>query len=382
MITDCLRAEHYHATKGSFKFTHDTWSQITERRKRHHPDLEMVGWYHTHPGWSVFLSGMDLFICNNFFNKPLDVALVIDPVNDDRGWFQWSDGPRPQIRATQGFYLITNKYRQSELKYFSRLYSRGPDMNDPRYSDTSFQTSNPVVNIMDNRRPLIDFAIVSMLTLQFLLLGVIAWKLLTPPVPVTPDQPATTQTTLADAQNQAYRDILRAAVSQKGEDPGLVDQYTTLKTENARMLANLDGQMARAEKYSEERDESEADLRLRTRQLEDLGQELTLAKRQNEELSSKLVGLENPGQENGTGDEGKKGMSNYWWWSIIGGMLAVGGASGYLFGHRKGKLDAYTELGEYDAALPARGGPVDRHGDEKQTSDQITLSLADEERSE
>ncbi len=174
VITDCLRAEHYHATKGSFKFTHDTWSQITERRKRLRPDLEMVGWYHTHPGWTVFLSGMDLFICNNFFNKPLDVALVIDPVNDDRGWFQWTADARPVTRPTQGFYLTTNKYRQSELKYFSRLYSKGPLMNDPRYSETSFGASSPVVNVMENRRPLIDVAIVAMLTLQFMLLGLLS----------------------------------------------------------------------------------------------------------------------------------------------------------------------------------------------------------------
>ena len=65
-VTDALRAHHYEATKGSFKFTHDTWSQITQSRKTFRPELEMVGWYHTHPGWSVFLSGMDLFICNHF----------------------------------------------------------------------------------------------------------------------------------------------------------------------------------------------------------------------------------------------------------------------------------------------------------------------------
>ncbi|MBW3597931.1 MAG: metal-dependent protease of the PAD1/JAB1 superfamily, partial [Planctomycetes bacterium] len=29
VVTDSLRAQHYESTKGSFKFTHDTWSQIT-----------------------------------------------------------------------------------------------------------------------------------------------------------------------------------------------------------------------------------------------------------------------------------------------------------------------------------------------------------------
>ena len=50
LITDSLRARHYEATKGSFKFTHETWHQITRERNEFHKDLEMVGWYHTHPG--------------------------------------------------------------------------------------------------------------------------------------------------------------------------------------------------------------------------------------------------------------------------------------------------------------------------------------------
>ena len=69
LITDSLRAAHYESTKGSFKFTHDTWSAISRERDEFPADLQMVGWYHTHPDWGVFLSGMDMFICDNFFNK-------------------------------------------------------------------------------------------------------------------------------------------------------------------------------------------------------------------------------------------------------------------------------------------------------------------------
>ncbi len=183
VITDSLRARHYEATKGSFKFTHDTWSQITRERSEFRPDLEMVGWYHTHPGWSVFLSGMDLFICNNFFNRPLDVALVIDPCNDDRGWFQWTQSSPTKTSRTGGFYLITGRYRQQELNHFARIYNREPIMNqDPRYaSDVFAGATQPVVNLMDNRRPIFDFAIVAMLLTQFLLFGIVSWKLLTPP---------------------------------------------------------------------------------------------------------------------------------------------------------------------------------------------------------
>src|SRR5205085_1976893 len=103
VITDSLRAQHYESTKGSFKFTHDTWAAITRERDQFPAELKMVGWYHTHPDWGVFLSGMDMFICDNFFNKQLDVAYVIDPCRGDRGMFQWTSDPQHRVQRTGGF---------------------------------------------------------------------------------------------------------------------------------------------------------------------------------------------------------------------------------------------------------------------------------------
>ena len=253
-------------------------------------------------------------------------------------------------------------------------------MNDPRYSDTSFGTSNPVVNIMDNRRPLIDFAIVSMLTLQFLLLGLLAWKMLSPPVAGVVNEEPVAQAMVSSvdqARDQAYREILRAAVTEKGVEPGIVDKYTDLKTENARMLAHLDGQLVRAEKFAAERDAANSNLQAESSKLDELNQEMTLSRRQNEELVNKLAEFEKSGQENGAdGEETEGNSSNYLWWSIVGGMLAIGGASGYIFGHRKGKVDAYVELGEYDSMS---ANPADDSGTESShDSDRITLSLSDD----
>ena len=73
-------------------FTADTWQQIQTVMDRDFPDKKMVGWYHTHPGFGIFLSGMDLFICDNFFNLPWQVAFVYDPVGGDEGNFVWRDG--------------------------------------------------------------------------------------------------------------------------------------------------------------------------------------------------------------------------------------------------------------------------------------------------
>ena len=57
-----------------------------------HPDARIVGWYHTHPGFGIFLSGMDLFIQDNFFNLPWQVAFVYDPTSEEEGLFVWHAG--------------------------------------------------------------------------------------------------------------------------------------------------------------------------------------------------------------------------------------------------------------------------------------------------
>ncbi len=62
-------------------FTQATWTSIHQSLERDHPKLKMVGWYHTHPGFGVEFSDMDLFIQKNFFPGQNQVALVTDPLN-------------------------------------------------------------------------------------------------------------------------------------------------------------------------------------------------------------------------------------------------------------------------------------------------------------
>lgn len=93
----------HHAARGTqatqkaaqVTFTAETWEKINaelERRAAAGHDEKIVGWYHTHPGFGIFLSGMDLFIQDNFFNLPFQVAFVYDPVGGDEGAFVWRDG--------------------------------------------------------------------------------------------------------------------------------------------------------------------------------------------------------------------------------------------------------------------------------------------------
>nr|WP_303652838.1 Mov34/MPN/PAD-1 family protein [Paludisphaera mucosa] len=114
-ITRSLEAKHYANTQASFTYTHDSWEEITRERDRLHPDLDVVGWYHTHPNFGIFLSHHDLFIHQNFFSQPLQTAYVVDPIQGTRGFFQWADGRMVQVG---GFHLCAER---SERVALSRL---------------------------------------------------------------------------------------------------------------------------------------------------------------------------------------------------------------------------------------------------------------------
>jgi proteasome lid subunit RPN8/RPN11 len=71
-------------------FTQDTWEHIYKIKDKDYPEQRIVGWYHSHPGFGVFLSDHDTFIHKNFFSSPLQVAWVYDPHSDEEGCFGWS----------------------------------------------------------------------------------------------------------------------------------------------------------------------------------------------------------------------------------------------------------------------------------------------------
>ena len=87
-----IRGNNAPGRNAQVTFTSETWTQIHEQMEAHYTDQKIVGWYHTHPGFGIFLSEMDLFIQNNFFNEVWQIAYVDDPKGGDRGVFVWQDG--------------------------------------------------------------------------------------------------------------------------------------------------------------------------------------------------------------------------------------------------------------------------------------------------
>ncbi len=79
------------ATQGGahVTFTQDTWEHIYQIKDAKYPVHRMVGWYHSHPGFGVFLSEHDSFIHQNFFSAALQIAWVYDPDSDEEGCYGW-----------------------------------------------------------------------------------------------------------------------------------------------------------------------------------------------------------------------------------------------------------------------------------------------------
>lgn len=92
LIDACIVGDAAHSHAANVTFTSATWTKIHEEMDRLYPDERIVGWYHTHPAFGIFLSEMDVFIQANFFNLPWQVAFVYDPIGGEEGMFVWRNG--------------------------------------------------------------------------------------------------------------------------------------------------------------------------------------------------------------------------------------------------------------------------------------------------
>ncbi len=90
-IIDTIIAKYTVMQGASVTYTPESWRYMNDKLMERYPDetAVMVGWYHTHPGFGIFLSGMDQFIHQNFFTQIWHVALVLDPQGRKSGFFCW-----------------------------------------------------------------------------------------------------------------------------------------------------------------------------------------------------------------------------------------------------------------------------------------------------
>lgn len=102
IISDYVEAKYTDASASTLTFTHETWDYVHREHERLYPQKKIIGWQHTHPNYGIFLSNYDMFIHENFFNMPFQIAYVIDPIQNIRGFFQWKNG---KIEKLKGYYI-------------------------------------------------------------------------------------------------------------------------------------------------------------------------------------------------------------------------------------------------------------------------------------
>lgn len=79
-------------TATSVTFTQEDFAEVHAHIDASETALRIVGWYHSHPGYGIFLSGFDLFIHKSFFTGLHQVAHVVDPIAGREGLFGWQAG--------------------------------------------------------------------------------------------------------------------------------------------------------------------------------------------------------------------------------------------------------------------------------------------------
>lgn len=93
LLTGAIPAISADEQRATLTFTQEAWAHVHRvLESEFPPDEQIVGWYHSHPGFGIFLSGHDLFIHENFFSAPSQIAVVVDPHTQTEGVFAWREG--------------------------------------------------------------------------------------------------------------------------------------------------------------------------------------------------------------------------------------------------------------------------------------------------
>lgn len=98
-------------------FTQESQLAMLSQLETRYPEKGIVGWYHTHPRMGLFLSGYDLWLHDNFFSQPWQVALVMDPHRASGGFFIRNRDHELDPGRYSGFYELRRGKAQSVVRW-------------------------------------------------------------------------------------------------------------------------------------------------------------------------------------------------------------------------------------------------------------------------
>lgn len=140
-VAAAIPAHRATSAVASLTFTHEAWDDVNEIIARDYEGLRMVGWYHSHPRFGIFLSEYDVFIQKNFFREEWQVAYVVDPVAEISGVFGWEHGEIVRYP----FWNIVARGASKSV--------REPDRGRPAGQGLAAPTAPPVAVRLENDGP-------------------------------------------------------------------------------------------------------------------------------------------------------------------------------------------------------------------------------------
>lgn len=158
-----IRGNYASGRNAQVTFTSETWTHIHQQMDDKYADKRILGWYHTHPGFGIFLSEMDVFIQDNFFSELWQIAFVDDPKGGDRGSFVWREGV--PVREQ---YLV-----DEDVPEESPLAKKGRFETGPPEEDAGFQARETARTA--RRRLLLWSFVVGDLVLLIVIAAVVWW---------------------------------------------------------------------------------------------------------------------------------------------------------------------------------------------------------------
>ncbi|MBQ7257027.1 MAG: Mov34/MPN/PAD-1 family protein [Abditibacteriota bacterium] len=185
IVENYIIAQHTNAHLSSVTFTAETWAQINNEMDTTYPDSKIVGWFHTHPGFGIFLSNMDIFIQDNFFNIPWQIAYVVDPCHKTDGFFVWKAGEIikisedsfrdiPKVPETQNIESPEEAVTEALPADISNENVSKGDISDVSlHEPTMFQKleNNPINRIMGKFSQVISFILIVLFLGLIVLIG-------------------------------------------------------------------------------------------------------------------------------------------------------------------------------------------------------------------
>lgn len=171
-------------------FTQDTWEHIYKVKDAEFPSQSIVGWYHSHPGFGIFLSDYDLFIHENFFTAPHQVAWVFDPHSDEEGCFGWTGKKVEPIVEV----VVIRKHQppapeQTEEEAASRKGGTSKDPSLPKEDEKRAEAPSGFGHVVSTISIVLLTFIVTLVTSPFILHLIV--ELLRPGQPATAESMAT-----------------------------------------------------------------------------------------------------------------------------------------------------------------------------------------------